>query len=119
LSEYEIGRAVGAIEAVSRSDKPVAEVGCQEAALAELEVDLQECLKLADATGEVRLWTRPSGPRFRYGFYKESWVPGALDFLDRAELSEVERAWISGLLFGYRPGAIQQYIAREARGTVR
>ena len=32
LSEYEVGRAVAAIEAVSRTEKPVAEVGCQEAA---------------------------------------------------------------------------------------
>jgi hypothetical protein len=117
LSEYEVGRAVAAIEAVSRTEKPVAEVGCQEAALADLEDDLQNCLKLADTTGEIRFWTKPTGTRFRYGFYKDTWVLGALDFLDRAQLGEVERAWISGLLFGYRSGAIQQYISREPRST--
>jgi hypothetical protein len=118
LTDYEVGRSVSAIETIARSDKPVAEVGCQQVILADLEDDLAECLKLANVVPEVRFWTKASGVRFRYGFYKEAWVLGALDFLDRAQLGETERAWISGLLFGYRSGAIQQYIARES-GSVK
>lgn len=116
LSEYEIGHGVSAIEAVLRSDKPLAEVGCRRANLADLEADLQGCLDLVSESGDVKFWTRPYGPRFRYGFYREPWALHALDFIDRGELDPLERAWISGLLFGYRPRAIQQYIDRQNDG---
>lgn len=114
LTEYEIGRAVLAVEVIARSEKPVAEVGCQKvASVGTLENDLRECVKLAGHADNVRVWTRATnGGRVRYGFYREGWVVEALDFLDRADLSNVDRAWISGLLFGYRTDAIQQFISR-------
>jgi hypothetical protein len=116
LAEYEVGRAVLAAEMIARSQKPVAEVGCQKiASTVALEDDLRECVKLAGHADNVRVWTRAtSDGRVRYGFYREAWVLGALDYLARAELSEVDRAWISGLLFGYRADAIQQFINRAA-----
>ena len=111
LSEYEIGRALAAIETVSLLEKPIAELGCRAANLSVLEDDLRGCLELSKMR-DVRFWTRPLGSNFRFGFYREPWALDALDFLDRAELDEMTRAWISGLLFGYRSSAIQQYISR-------
>lgn len=119
LTEYEIGRAILAAEIIARSEKPVAEVGGQKVtSIAALESDLRECVKLAGHADNVRVWTRAtSGGRVRYGFYREGWVLDALDFLDRADLSDVDRAWISGLLFGYRTDAIQQFISRTVGVT--
>jgi hypothetical protein len=117
LTEYEIGRAVLAAEIIARSEKPLAEVGCQKvASLASLKDDLVECVRLAGHADNVRVWTRATeGGRTRYGFYREEWVLDAIDFLDRAELADADRAWISGLLFGYRSDAIQQFITRTVR----
>lgn len=114
LSEYEIGRAVSAIEAVSRCDKPISEVGGIEAQQPDLETDLIGCLRLVRGADDVRYWIKPSGSRLRFGFYREPWALDALEFLDNADLDESNRAWISGLLFGYRPKAIQDFIARQA-----
>jgi hypothetical protein len=117
LTEYEIGRAIWAAEAVARSEKTIAEVGTRPVdSLDALESDLRECLKLVHDSEDVRFWTRPAGEtRVRYGFYREAWALGALDFLDRTELASADRAWISGLLFGYRADAIQQFINRSSR----
>lgn len=115
LSEYEVGRAVAAIEAVSRSDKPLAEVGCRDAPDGDLKSDLEGCLKLVRGAHSVRYWTKPSkGDGCRFGFYKLPWALDALAFLERVDLDETDRAWISGLLFGYHPRAIQEYIGRQA-----
>lgn len=112
LSEYEIAQAIAAIDAIALTQKPVAEAGARRATQAELEDDLKECLRLAgEAEGQVRIWIKAEGARLQYGFYRESWVLQALGFLDRADLSGTDRAWISGLLFGYRSDAIQQFIA--------
>ncbi len=117
LSEYEIGRATWAAQMIARSDKPVAEVGaCLAVSLDAVMADLHECLNLAGHIDGVKVWSRPaSGGRVRYGFYREAWVLDALDFLDRATVADTDHAWISGLLFGYRPDAIQDFIARTGR----
>lgn len=120
LTEYEIGRAVWAAEIVAKSDKPVTEVGCRAITSAVAVVDdLCECLKLASEAADVKVWTRRSdrGDRIRYGFYRDAWVLGALEFLDRADLPDVDRAWINGLLFGYRSDAIQRFINRLTAAT--
>lgn len=115
LSDYELGSATAAIQAIALSGKPVAEVGCRRADLADLEADLQGCLRLADAGAEIQFWTKAAtGGRYRYGFYAQPWVLSAIDFLDRADLAETDRSWINGLLFGYRTDAIQQFIDRSA-----
>lgn len=119
LTEYEIGRAVWAAEIIAKSDKPITEIGSRAITSAEaLENDLRECLKLASEAVDVKIWMRRSdGGRMRYGFYREAWVTGALDFLDRADLPDVDRAWINGLLFGYRSDTIQRFISRLAATT--
>ncbi len=120
LTDYEIGRAVWAAEIIAKSDKPVTEVGCRAITSADaLENDLRACLKLASEAADVKIWTRRAdgGKRMRYGFYRDAWVIDALDFLDRADLPDVDRAWINGLLFGYRSDAIQRFINRLATAT--
>lgn len=114
LTEYEIGRAVWAAETIARCEKPLAEVGCQRvASIAPLTADLEECIRLAGHADNVRIWTRPTiGNRTRYGFYRDAWVLSAIDFLDRTGLDDTDRAWVSGLLYGYRSDAIQQFINR-------
>lgn len=115
LTEYEIGRAIWAAEIIAKSDKPITEVGSRAVASPDaLMDDLRECLKLASEAADVRIWTRRTedGKRLRYGFYREAWVLDALEFLDRANLPDVDRAWINGLLFGYRSDAIQRFIDR-------
>jgi hypothetical protein len=116
LTEYEIGRAIWAAEIIAKSDKPVTEVGCRTASSSDaLLDDLRECLKLASEAADVKIWIRSAGgTRLRYGFYRDGWVMNALEFLDRAELPDVDRAWINGLLFGYRSEAIQRFINRLA-----
>jgi hypothetical protein len=114
LTEYEIGRAIWAAEIVAKSDKPVTEAGSLVAASPDaLLDDLRECLKLASESADVKIWTRSAGgKRLRYGFYRDAWVVDALDFLDRADLPDADRAWINGLLFGYRSDAIQRFLNR-------
>lgn len=116
LTEYEIGRAVLSAQIIARSEKPITEVGCQKvASIAALHADLKECIRLAGHADHVRMWTRPTdGGRTRYGFYREPWVLDALDFLDRAELPDTWHAGLSGLLFGYRTNAIEEFIDRMA-----
>jgi hypothetical protein len=120
LTEYEIGRAVWAAEIVAKSDKPVTEIGSRAIASPDALIDdLRRCLTLASEAADVKIWTRRSdgGKRIRYGFYRDAWVVGALDFLDRADLPDVDRAWINGLLFGYRSDAIQRFINRLTATT--
>lgn len=114
LTEYEIGRAILAAEIIARSEKPVTEVGSQKvASITALIEDLSECIRLAGRADNVKVWTREtSGGRTRYGFYRDRWVLDALDFLDRSTLADADHAWISGLLFGYRADAIEEFIAR-------
>ena len=119
LTEYEIGRAVWAAEIIAKSDKPVTEIGCRTIVSQDKLIDdMRECLKLASEASDVKIWTRAAGgKRLRYGFYRDAWVVGALEFLDRADLPDVDRAWINGLLFGYRSDAIQRFINRLATTT--
>jgi hypothetical protein len=111
LSEYEIGRCMSAIDAVAMLGKPIAEVMTRLGPLADLESDLAQCIKLSEKTDQVNFWVRPLGHKFRYGFYKEAWTLQALDFLDRTTtLNPYDRDWITGLLFGYRPDRIQEFL---------
>jgi len=67
----------------------------------------------------VRIWTRPTiGNRTRYGFYRDAWVLRAIDFLDRTDLDDADRAWIGGLLYGYRSDSIQQFLNRPATSVL-
>lgn len=110
LSEYELGRIFSAIENVSLTGKPIAEVVARAADRNDLESDLNDCLKLSGKSEGVSFWMMPSGSKWRFGFYRDKWTQRAILFLEHTELSPTDRAWISGLLYGYRSDAIQKFI---------
>jgi len=117
LTEYEIGRCMSAIDDVGMLNKPIAEVMTRTAGIYDLQDDLTKCLELSGRVGsDIRYWIRPSGQRLRYGFYRHLWALQALEFLDRGELSQFDRDWISGLLFGYAPERIQEFVDKQKAG---
>lgn len=113
LTDYEVGRCSSAIEAVVLLGKPIVEVMTRKAVREELEADLKQCLEMGrKLSRRVKYFVLPAGSRFRYGFYLERWTLEALIFLEGRNLSGRDRAWVSGLLFGYTPGEIQKFINR-------
>jgi hypothetical protein len=117
ISEYEVGRAMQAAEFALRLGKPVCEVMVRSADRQDLEDDLNQIIASLGAQGKIfpmiRVWSKEP-LRFGYGFYKEPWIVKALEFLEQTELGHFDRSWISGLLFGYTPQAIQEFIDRNA-----
>lgn len=120
LSDYEVGRCISSIEAVSRGTKPVAEIGNRKLEdIEQLKADLRACLELAREPNVKGFVLQQEANRWSFGFYSESWVEEAILFIDRVELPEYHRHWISGLLFGYSPDAIQRFLscASTAQGA--
>lgn len=113
-----MGQASAAIEAVGRLGKPIAEVGSRVGRREDIEHDLRTCLDGRREAGHLSIWVRAEGERFRFGFYAEAWTQRALDFLDRTDLDPSDRHWICGLLFGYQPAAIQEFIDTAAPAAV-
>jgi|ERR1700680_109819 hypothetical protein len=119
FSEYECGRAQIAIEWVARAQKPIVEIGgvpikhCDLRALAH---DLNRCIELSGE--EVRAFVAPSGGKFCcYGFYKFPWTIDALLFawgIRRVPAGTRRSLWLQGLVFGYSPSAIQDFIDAES-----
>lgn len=117
LSDDDMSRVMTAVETVALTGKVIEEVGGRKSNnVPGLVADLEQCIELSGHAG-VHVWTRESGGRVRYGVYRERWALDALDFLDRADLAGLDRAWISGLLFAYRPEAIQQFIDQNCGGS--
>ena len=110
LTEYELGQASVAIESVARLGKPIAEVGSRAGRREDIEHDLRACLADRREARHLMIWIRADAERLRFGYYAEPWTQRALDFLDRPGLELADRHWICGLLFGYQPGAIQEFI---------
>lgn len=115
LSEYEVGRCSMAIEAISNLGKPIVEVGGRRASVKALTSDLRKVLKLHRIKGDrIEAWVKKTKDGYcRYGFYREPWALKALEFLDKAELSDYDRTWVSGLVFGYVASEIQQFIDKK------
>ncbi|MBX4206586.1 hypothetical protein KW784_02250 [Candidatus Parcubacteria bacterium] len=95
--------------------KPLVEVMTLMAPLADLEADLKERLKLERRDPRTKYYIRKSGPRYSYGFYRESWALKLYDFLRKADLDREVYHSIMGLLFGYTPEAIQQLISKDKK----
>jgi hypothetical protein len=118
LTEYECGRAQMAIEWVSRSQKPIVEIGgralndCDLRALAH---DLNRCI--ATSGESVRAFVIPDKtPGYCcYGFYRHPWAIKALLFawgIEREDHNrEHQSLWLQGLVFGYSPDAIQRFMS--------
>ena len=113
LTEFEIGMCDSAIVAIERQGKPFADISQRSCNLVDLKADLAGCLKSHKGSG-VKYWTmthRQFGCVYHsYGFYKEPWTLAARIFLDKKKLSQFDRSWINGLLFGYRTDQIQKFI---------
>lgn len=119
LSEYECGRAQMAIEWVARAQKPIVEIGgvpITHCDLRALTRDLDRCIDLSGE--EVRAFVAPSGGKFCcYGFYKFPWAIDALLFawgIRRVPAGTRRSLWLQGLVFGYSPRAIQDFIDAES-----
>ena len=118
---YEYEQCMIAIRKIALGRKPFAEVSSTRARKADLEYDLAMCLERAGQTGKVFFWIRRYGHlhrwrglyRWRYGFYKYPWTIQTLDFVDRPDLRALDRDWIRGLFFGYRPSSIQKFLDKE------
>lgn len=117
LSDYEVGRAIAAIEAVGRGTKPVAEVGDRTVGDIELlETDLRTCLEVAKEPHVKGFLLQHDSQRCSFGFYCEDWVLETLQFLyhEGQLLSAFHRDWILGLLFGYTPKAVSWFLSTSA-----
>ncbi len=114
MSEYEIGRCMSAITAVMLLDKPIAEVMTRKADRKALESDIRNCIRLS-RTKKVQFFIRKVGPCYTYGFYREPWALRALNFMDKTNLDQYNRDWINGLLFGYHPRAIEEFLRRNRK----
>ena len=122
LTGYETGAAMAAICAVSLCDKPIAEVGnvkLQQSQLHLLEEDLRRCIDLADKP-DVKCFVMATADqdRWSYGFYRQPWAWEALKFIDQEgrNLPDFHRDWIVGLLFGYTPSSIEEYVRYSSGG---
>lgn len=118
LGDYECGRAYSYAEEVEKRFKPIAECGARVATESAILADLK-CIIRSGHYPHIQPWTlQSSGGYVRYGFYRERWAFEALRWLDSAALGHRERDWIQGLLFGYRPDVIQQFIESQSAAGV-
>ncbi len=115
LTEYERGQCHLAIEWVCRLGKPIAEVGARsimaEKCENDLAADLRDCLLESHECANAYLIKEDPG-LWRYGFYSQPWALDALVSLYREDraISDFDRRWIAGLLFGYDSVAIQRFV---------
>jgi hypothetical protein len=113
--DYWSARCLFAIESVSRTGKPVAEVGemrCSRDEKSALEEFLRRRVE-EFGDRDVNSYVRRTGPnRYAFGFFVFPWVRDAIRFIGSGgrPLRESDRHWIQGLLFGYRPDAIQRFL---------
>lgn len=113
LSQFELARCLSAIEAVERLGKPAAEIGSKRLAPGTLPVLMTELHRLAEHVPGLQWYTYDDGGgRVTFGCYRFDWVGKALDFIEKmgGSLDESTRAWVQGLIFGYRPEAIEDYV---------
>jgi hypothetical protein len=113
LSDFEVGKACSAIEDIARRGRAYTETkSARYCTRADVEYDLAKCIELHDTSGTVHFWSRDNHKHVKYGFYSQPWVPEAINFLETAELSRVDRAWIKGLLCGFTSQDIQKDVAK-------
>lgn len=105
-----------AIEWVARAQKPIVEIGGRPIPGCDLLALVNELDMLIEASGEsVLAFIAPD--KFVdyccYGFYKYPWaIEAFLDVwgIERAPDGARQSLWLQGLVFGYTPLAIQEFI---------
>jgi hypothetical protein len=115
--EYIVGRAVGYIEEIVFRDKPIAELTSIKAKKIDLEFDLNGCLEISGSSkSRVMPWII-KGDYSRCGFYnsKYPWALELLKYLNTAKIPSKHYHSIAGLLFGYTPENIQEFLERVPR----
>jgi hypothetical protein len=115
LTEYELGRAVTAIEWVARGDKPITQIASRTLLLDkqpyQLASDVERCLILADQPIVRGFVMRETCRRWTFGFYRYEWaMQGFLHLQTKRPHIQGEHAhWVRGLLFGYDAAAIERF----------
>ncbi len=125
LTEYEVGRAVTAIEWVARSGKPIVEIGSRMLGpweLHHLAEDLHRCLDIAGELEVHGFIVLGRDDWWQFGFYRHAWAMAAFLYLQSRgpRIDGAHAISLQGLLFGYNAEAIQRFIssvsdARESR----
>jgi len=123
LTADEIGRITWAIQEVLKRGKPIAEVSSlRTKKKADLIDDLENCIKLMRCKGKVFFWVENAKCpkwkgmyRYRYGFYTYPCILRAFKHMDSAKINPVLRDVFLGLLFGYRPEIIQEFVSKQKR----
>jgi hypothetical protein len=117
-----MARCLSAIESVSRTAKPVAEVGEVRCGgrreIEDLRAFLDSCVRQFGDQNVRYYVLRTEGKRYSYGFFVHPWVMHALRFIKNGgrSLRPSDRHWLQGLLFGYRPDAIQHFLRNAGSG---
>jgi hypothetical protein len=120
LTDFEFARCMAAIEAVDRLGKPAAEIGPKRVPRAQRGVLARELRGIVASmgVGEIREYVSKSeaGGWVTFGFYRFGWVRDALTFLEKeaGSLDERTRGWVQGLVFGYRPEAIEEFLSASS-----
>src|ERR1700694_23584 len=122
LSEYECVRAQIAIEWVARSAKPIVEIGgrvISECDIGRLADDLDRCITLSGELVQAFIIQDKVPDYCCYGFFRHPWVINALLCawgVRPLDADPDDSLWLQGLVFGYSPDAIQQFISSAQRG---
>jgi hypothetical protein len=86
LSEYEVGRAITAVEWVARAGKPIVEVGSRLLGpweLHHLAEDMALCLAVAGEPAARAFIVLGSDGWWRFGFYRHPWAIAAFVYLQQ------------------------------------
>jgi hypothetical protein len=110
VSLYDLARCHAAVEAVVRLDKPIAEVPIPARihVLGALVDDVVACAALSE-TGDVRVHVDYRDGVASCVFYRHDWCRAALAYVRGAGFPAPVVDWFQGLLFGYKPEAIERF----------
>ena len=119
LTDFERGACFSGIEAVGLAGKPIIEIMGRYLTSQErddLLGELNDLLKTSTVP-DVKCFVEESDPASIsvYGFYRHPWALVALkSYRTWADsISAEDRSWIEGLLYGYTPDAIAEWVTRK------
>ena len=114
LYEYEIGRAMSAIEEILLRNKPIADLGIRSGGKkSDLIHDLRACIQSRKAQGKVFVWINKVDGRFNYGFYSHHCILDAMHHMLHSDIDPMLRHVFLGLIFGYSPDSIAKFVRRQ------